>query len=212
VSTPGQGGEGPRYDPYGQRGSGSGPGQPGAYGSPPPYGQPSQYAYNPYAPPPYPAGTGGDREVVRRPGIMVLSLVLLILSTLLFLLAGVVFLALPLDTATLGPLLARVDPSGQFDPAQLVLGIRIIGGIFTAISLLYILFAVLAFTGRNWARIVLTVLTVGFVLLVGAGLANGGAADGASVGIGLVVLGAAVVGTIILYLPASRAYFARPRR
>jgi hypothetical protein len=221
VSTPGQGGEGPRYDPYAGRGSGGGqqggpgqPGGPGAYGSPPPYGQPGQYAYNPYAPAPYPAGLGGnDAAPVRRPGIMVLSLVLLVLSTLVFLLAGVVLLALPLDEATVAPLVARLDPQNRIDPGQLIAGVRILGGAFAALSLLYIVFAVLAFTGRGWARIVVTVMTAGLVLLLAGGLVNGAAAvDATSLAILGLILAASVVGTVILFLPGPRAYFAARRR
>jgi hypothetical protein len=143
---------------------------------------------------------------------MVLSLILLILSTLVFLLAGVAVLLVPLDTASLTPVLAQVDPTGQFDPAQLVTLIRVIGGVFTAFALLYILFAVFAFLGRNWARIAVTVLTVGFVLLLAAGLVGGGATTGTTLGVTLAIIAAAVVGTGILYQPAVRRYFANPRR
>lgn len=212
MSTSGQD-EGPRYSPYAQQSGPQGGGQPGHYGSPPPYGQPGQYAYNPYSSSPYPAGLGDSQvQPARRPGIMVLSLVLLVLSTLVFLLVGVVFLAVPLDPATIAPVLARVDPTQQLNPEQVILVIRIVGGVFAAFAALYILFASLAFTGRNWARIAVTVLTVGFVLLLVAGLVSGGATDGISLAVLAAILVAAVAGTVILYLPDSRRYFANPRR
>ena len=39
------------------------------------------------------------------------------------------------------------------------------------------LFAVLAFRGRNWARVLVTVMTVGFALLLLSGLVAGTAGD-----------------------------------
>jgi len=212
VSTPGEG-DGPRYDPYSQRGQQGGPGQQGAYGSPPPYGQPGQYAYNPYSSSPYPAGLDeSEAQPVRRPGIMILSLILLVLSTLIFLLTGVVLLALPLDAATVSTVLARVDPSQQLGADQLVSVIRIVGGVLAVSAIIYILFAAFAFAGRNWARIVITVLTVGFVLLLAGGLANGAGADATSLTLVLAIMVAAIAGTVIMYLPEPRKYFAAPRR
>jgi hypothetical protein len=214
VSTPGQGGEGPRYDPYGQQrgpGGGAGP-QQGGYGSPPPYGQPSQYAYNPYTAAPYPAGTGGEPQRVKRPGIMVLSLVLLALSALPFLFFGVVLLAVPAGSSALQILLDSVAYPAGTPADQQVLILRIVGGLSAGFAALYILFAALAFTGRNWARIAVTVLTAGFVLLLVAGLVQAGGGDVTSLGLVLVVVALSVVGTLVLYLTGPRAYFARPRR
>jgi hypothetical protein len=214
VSTPGQGGEGPRYDPYGQRGPGGGQGaQQGGYGSPPPYGQPSQYAYNPYTAAPYPAGTGGgEPQPVKRPGIMVLSLVLLALSALPFLFFGVVLLAVPAGSAALQILLDSVAYPPGTPADQQVLIIRIVGGLSAGFAALYILFAAVAFTGRNWARIAVTVLTVGFLLLLVAGLVQAGGGDVTSLGLVLVVVALSVVGTLVLYLTGPRAYFAARRR
>jgi hypothetical protein len=210
VSTAGQGGEGPRYDPYGQRGSQQGgQGEPGSYGSPPPYGQPGQYAYNPYAPAPYPAASGTGP--VKRPGIMVLSLVLLVLSTLPFLFFGVVLLAVPADSGALKTLLDGIGQPAGATADQLVTIIRIVGGVFTGVAVIYILFAALAFAGRGWARIVTTVLTALFVVLLILGVVRGGGGDVTSLGLVLVIGALAVVGTLLLYQPKARDYYAARR-
>ena len=206
--------------PYGQPGQ-YGSGQPGAYG---PYGQQpgpyvpygsqyGQYAYTPYGTP-YPAGLDdGGLEPAARPRIMVLSLVLLILSALPFLAFGAVLLLLPIDANTI----PQVDIQGQLAEAgitieTLVSVLRVFGAIALVLALLYVTFAVLAFLGRNWARIVLTIMTAGFALLLLAGVAGGGASDPSSLTFLLLVLAAAVGGTVILFLPDANRFFAGPRR
>ncbi|MEV6608000.1 hypothetical protein [Kutzneria sp. NPDC051319] len=67
---------------------------------------------------------------------------------------------------------------------------------------LYVLFAFKARAGRNWARIVLTVLTVLHVLSL---------ATGFSVLAGISAL-AAVVALVLLYLPASSQFYAASKR
>jgi len=205
--------------PYGQ--------QPGPYGAQPYPGQqhgeqqysgaypaPSGpgYAYNPYGTP-YPAGLG-DSEVqpVVRPGIMVLSLVLFVLSTLPFLVAAAFLLLVPLDAQNIPPELLNSPELADagVTPDLLISVLRVGGAILLVIALLYVLFAVLAFQGRNWARIVVTVLTAGFTLLLLSGVA--GAGDLASLVFLLLVLAASVAGTVILFLPDSSRFFASRRR
>ncbi len=220
VSTPGQG-EGPTGPPGGQPyqpnppGTYGSTGQPPPYGAPPPYAQqPGQFAYNPYGSP-YPAGLGDDQlPRASRPGLMVLSLVLLCLSALPFLLLGVLLLAVPLDIDSVLP---TIDPNGQLaaagiTPDQLESIVRVMGGLFAGLAAIYILFAVLAFTGKNWARIVVALLTAGFALMLLAGLVTGGAADGGSLALVGVVLIASIGGTVILFLPDSQRFFANPKR
>ncbi len=202
--------------PYGQQPA---YGQP-VYGQPAhgqqPYGQqpPGEYPYSPYGT--GPAGLGGpDGAPARRPAIMVLALVLKILAMLPFLAAGVLFLLLPLDAATLPPGLvdnAQLAEAG-ITTETLVSFVRIIGGVFLALALLYVLFAALAFTGRNWARILVTVMTVGFVAFLLLGLTGGvNAADPATLAflLGLIIL--PVAGVVILFLPPSNRYFSSLRR
>ncbi|WP_214407186.1 hypothetical protein [Pseudonocardia lacus] len=224
MSNPGQGGNQPYQgdNPYAGPGAYRGPSDPGRYGSSPAYGQQEPYAkqepfvYNPYANQP-PAGTGGAgvQQPVRRPGLMVLSLVLLVLSALPFLAGGLVFLVVPIQVQEIVDLLPTIDPTGQLaaagiTPEQILSIIRGAGGVVAAIAALYILFAVLAFTGRNWARIVVAVLTVGFGLLLLAGLVQGAGAGGS--GLSIAVLAASVVGTVLLFLAPAQQYFASRRR
>jgi hypothetical protein len=70
------------------------------------------------------------------------------------------------------------------------------------IALLFVLFAIKLRAGRNWARIVLTVVTALDVVSI---LVNGGSV------LGYVGLVAAVLGVVLSFTPASNAYFSRTR-
>jgi hypothetical protein len=216
--------QGPPYNPYAQQG------QPGAQ---PPYGQPGQYGqyggqpgqygqqqYNPYGQyggSPYggeAAGLGSDdTKHVTRPGIMVLALVLLILSTVPFLAFGAVLLVVPLDASAFPPELGLEEQLQQagLTTETFISALRVGAAFVLALALLYILFAVLAFMGRNWARIVLTIMTVGFTLLLLAGALTGASGDAGSLLFFLVVVAASVGGTIMMFLPASSQWFQRAR-
>lgn len=187
--------------------------------------QPQGYPYNPYAQPTpygqspygggYPAGLDAKAAApATRPGIMVLGLVLMILAALPFLAFGVLFLVVPLDTSLIPPELLDAPELAQagITAESLLSFVRIIGGVFAVLALLYILFAVLAFLGRNWSRILVTVMTVGFSLFLLLGAVSGGAADAASIAILLTPIVLAVAGVAILFVPAARQYFATPRR
>jgi hypothetical protein len=218
-------GEGAQYGapPAGQYGGqpgqyGPGPyNQPGQYGGQPyqgypggqPYGDKSGYAYNPYSTP-YPAGLEqGDPAPVERPRIMILSLLLVILSTLPFLGLGLVLVV------------AAENGTQAFDPAQLqqledagvspVQVIRIVGAAVVVVAVLYIAFAVLAFIGHNWARIILTIMTAGFTLLALSTVFTGLGGDNASLLFMLVVTILSLGGTVILYMPDARRFFAARR-
>lgn len=174
-----------------------------------PYGQSSPYGQSPYGPP---AGLGDKGPApVARPGIMVVGLVLKLLAALPFLAFGVLFLVVPLDASLIPPEVLDAPELAEagVTPEVLLSFVRVIGGFFAVLSLLYVLFAVLAFTGRNWARILVTVMTVGFGLFLLFGAASGGAGDPASAAILLGPLVLAVVGVVTLFLPASNAYFSR---
>jgi len=226
-------GQAPQYNPYAQQGQpqygqqpgqyGQYGGQPGQYGQPPqynPYGQPGQYAGTPFGG--AAAGLGGDDEKdVGRPRVMIVALVLLILSSVPFLLAGVAGLtgvAVPSDPAQLPPEL--VPPPGYLEQANLTLeqyveALRaltgVLGGALLVLPLLYVLFAVLAFFRRNWARIILTIMTVGFtIVLLGLMLLGLGAVPNALVVV-LLIVAASVGGTIIMFLSEPSRWFQRAR-
>lgn len=180
-----------------------------------PYAQPSPYGQSPYGGGQYPAGLD-DKAAgpAVRPGIMVLGLVLMILAALPFLAFGVLFLVVPLDTSLIPPeVLDAPELARSGLTAETLLSfVRILGGIFAVLALLYILFAALAFAGRNWSRILVTVMTVGFSLFLLLGAVSGGAADAASAGILLAPVVLGVAGVVILFLSASNRFFSAPRR
>lgn len=197
----GQQGGGHPYDPYG-----------GRYGDP----QPQYNPYGQYSPPSpygdYPAG--GAPVPVSRPGIMILSLVLLVLSTLPFLLFGVLYLLVPLDSTVITPDLLATPQLAELNITAdgVIAVIRTLSVVFLVIALIYLALAIVAFTGRNWARILVTVMTIGFTILMVLGLLAGGAGDSLSMLFILALLAVSVGGTVILFLPPSNRYFAGPRR
>jgi hypothetical protein len=128
---------------------------------------------------------------------MVLGLVLMTLAALPFLLTGVYGLVTITATGIAGGLSDLEQ--------QLVLLL----GLVVAFALGYLLFAVMAFRGRNWARILVTVLNVGFVLLLIGRLPWG---NFGLLGLpGLFLIVALVSGVVILFLPDANRYFSRPR-
>jgi hypothetical protein len=219
---PGGYGQAPPYNPYAQQGPpqygqpqqyGQYGGQPGQYGQPQPYnpyGQPGQYAGTPFT-----GSFGGeaaglgpdDDKRVARPGLMVLSLVLLILSTLPFLAAGALLLAAPLDVSAIPPEYEQQLAQAGLTPETAVSVLRGVAAVILAVAVLYLLFAVLAFMGRSWARIVLTIMTVGFTLLMLTSMFTGAAGDTGSLVFILAVVAASVVGTIITYLPEPSRWY-----
>ncbi|MBW0118169.1 hypothetical protein [Pseudonocardia abyssalis] len=175
-----------------------------------PYGQASPYGQSPYGG--YPAGLDDKASgPVTRPGIMVLALVLKVLAALPYLAFGVLFLVVPLDASLIPPELLDAPELAEagLTTETLLSVVRVIGGFFAVLAVLYILFAVLAFAGRNWSRILVTVMTVGFALFLLFAAVSGGAADPASAAILLGPVALAVAGVVILFLPASNAYFSR---
>jgi hypothetical protein len=228
---PGQPGQ---QGPYGQPGQYGQPTQPGQYG---PYGQSAGYGgqygqqgqaygaqggyiYNPYGTTPstYPAGLGTeDSEPAKRPGIMILSLVLLVLSALPWLIGGVAALVAPVDVGALPPSVTeeQLEQAGVTADELVSLMrdlVRVVGGAFLVLALLYVLFAVLAFMGRNWARIVLTIMTVLFALpLLAFSAFVGTAGDPVGLVFVLAITAASIGGTILLFVPAASRYFSSAR-
>jgi hypothetical protein len=149
---------------------------------------------------------------VRRPGLMVLSLVLMIVAALPFVVFGAVLLLIPLNAANIPSEVLnspRLQQAGA-TPELLITAMRLVGGVVLAVAVLYLLFGILAFAGRNWARIITTVLTVGFALPLVLGLVvSGGAIDTISISGGLLVMIVAAV--VILFSPRANAWYAYRR-
>jgi hypothetical protein len=181
------------------------------------------YVYNPYAnvsyPSTYPAAPAGlgpaeNSPPVRRPGSVHLALLLHVVAALPYLLVG--FLAMFGAAEAVATLPA--EQLGQLqqlgvDPEQTI---RSMGLLILAVAVVFLLLAILAWAGRGWARALLAAMTAGFVLLVFAFVAAaGGQGVGAGAGSLLVLAGPvvlAVVGVVLLFGSAARAWFSRPRR
>jgi hypothetical protein len=214
-------GDSPRSDDTGRRGPDR-PGGPTPYDNPAPAPDVPPYVYNPYGNVSYPAtyptppaGLGPEGVLpARRPGAVTLALVLHVVATLPYLLVG--FLAV----AAAGAVESAVPPEqlAQFQQAGIDLEqvVRTTGVLLLVVALLYLVLAVLTFTGRRWARALLAAMTAGFVLMVFASIAaassRGLALDGASL---VVIAGPAllaVLGAVLLFGAAARAWFSGPRR
>ena len=190
------------------------PGQPATGGVPAqPSAPPGYEPVDPGSQYPYPY-TGGFSAVThesdaKRPGTMQLALVLLVFSVL----PGIVLGALGLVALIVAPngasIQAAVDglASQYGTSAELAVTIaRIAAGTVIVLGLLFLLVSVLAWRGRNWARVLVTVMTGLFAAVVVLGLAGGGSAQG-GLAVVIVVTVLAVGGVVLLYLPRSAAYY-----
>ena len=206
-----------------------GPQPPGPqYGQQPPHADPQAatpaeppYVYNPYgnftypSSYPSPAGLGPDAErpPPARPGSMHLALLLAVVSALPYLLIGLVAAAGAGQAAAALPPddLAQIQQLG-IDVEQVV---RTTGIVIAAVAAVYVLLAVIAWTGRRWARALLAATTVGFVLMVAASVLAAGsqglALDGGSVLILVVPIVIALAGVGLMFSGAARDWFARRR-
>ncbi len=169
---------------------------------------PDPYAYSPYGNP-YPA-LPDHQSRVRRPRLLVVAPLLMLLASLPFLFLGGFFLLAPLDNLVQEVLSSpRMQEAGA-TAGLVVSAVRIFGVVMLAVVVLYLLSGFLAFAGRNWARIVAGVLTVGFALLLVAALvASGGAIDTITVAGLLLIL---ILGAVaILFSPGASAWYAARR-
>jgi len=203
----------PQHDPYAN----------GPYGN---AGEPP-YVYNPYGNVSYPAsypsypsapagGPGASRPGRRpdRPASMHLALLLMVLSTLPYLLFGLVA---ALGARTAAEAIPQ-DQLSQFEELGIDLEqvVRATGIAILAIAVVFLLLAVLAWSGRRWARSLVTAMTVGFALMVvaslAAGTAQGVAVDGASLLVLAVPVVLAMIGVALMFGRGARDWFSRPRR
>jgi hypothetical protein len=198
VSTPGPGGGGYGYGPPPQR----------------PPTESGGYAYSPYGAPfqGAPAARPSASTRATRPPILWIGLALVLLSAVPFLLAGVLLLVAQLNPNAVSPeFMTRITDAG-YTLDQAVQGVRALGGVLAGLAAIYVLFAVLATVGRNWARIVLLLFTGLFaVSLLLALLVLGVAGDAATLAVIGGVLVLSVAGTVIFFLPPARQFYARRR-
>jgi hypothetical protein len=169
---------------------------------------PNPYAYSPYGSPH--AARPDWAPVVRRPRLLIVAPLLMLLASLPFLFFGAFFLVAPVDN-----LAAEVLASSRMQEAGattdlVVSAVRIFGGILLVIAVLYMLAGFLAFAGRNWARIVTAVFTAGFAIVLAAALvASGGAID--TIALASVLLVLILGAVVILFSPGGSAWYAARR-
>ncbi len=193
-AAPGQ--QPPGY-PYAAQGGG--PGASGQY--PYPYGSH------------YPAGVGdAGGQPAKRPAEMHVSLVLLILSAL----PALVFSGLFLVAISLGAAEFRRQFGGRLPTGgtieSLFAVIVVVVGLVLVLAILYLVFSVVAYRGRNWARIVVTIFTGVFDAMLLLGLVQGGTGDPIALALVLGVIVFSVVGVILLNTKRSSAFIASARR
>lgn len=165
-------------------------------------GPPQQEGYPPQGG--YPAGSTQQygepypgRQQVKRPGVLVVSVVLWVLTGLLMLLSGVAVALFgsannELIQRQIDQAMARSGVQGQLDPAVVQQAAVATGIVLAVFGGLLVLLALLMLGRQNWARIVLTVLgVIALVLLLGTVIGS------------LVVL----VAIVLHFLPAVNAWF-----
>lgn len=181
-------------DPQGQQ-----PGYPNEGGPPP-----QQGGYPPQGG--HPAGPYGDtypgQQQVKRPGVLVVSVVLWVLTGLLLAFGGLAAAAFGGSNAggwqqQVDQALARSGLQGRIDPALLQQTLVISGIVLAVLGALLVLLALLMLGRQNWARILLTVLGVIVLVLL----------------LGTIVGSLVVLAAIVLhFLPPVNAWFkSRPQ-
>ncbi|MBM9475752.1 hypothetical protein JL107_04765 [Nakamurella flavida] len=233
-------GQQPGQDPWsGQSGSGR-PGQPGqpgdgyqqGYAGPQGYGQqpgyPGQQGYQPQqgypTPPsssPYPGAYGGGAEPAKptRPGTVTGAFVCWVLTAVASIVGVVVVLTSPIWQQAIDEAARQgnLDASGIDVNNLVTVGKVLVIGVAVVLVALYLLFAFKMRAGRNWARIVLTVLGAFTVLSAFTPTTRGrvtvnGQEFVANSGPGWITAVLAIAGLVLMYLPASNAYFGAAKR
>ncbi|MFI9387995.1 hypothetical protein [Kutzneria sp. NPDC052558] len=182
-------------DPYGQ-------GQPNPYtpGQPNPYGQ-NQPSYPPPAPPLHEGELRGAQNLPA-PQPVQISFWLWVATVVLGIVSAVVGFA-QRDTL-LATLRAANTQQLSEDALQTVATVSLAFAAVIAVVFagLYLLFAFKARAGRNWARIVLTVLTALRVVFLATGFSV----------LNLLTVLAAVAATVLLFLPEANQFYTASKR
>lgn len=179
-------------DPQGQQ-----PGYP-YQGGPP---QQEGYYQGGYPPPAgYPAGStqpSPGQQQVKRPGVLVVSVVLWVLTGLFMLTSGLAVALVgnannEMIQRQIDQALAQTGMQGQLDPAVVQQAVVTSGIVLAVLGVLLIVLALLMLGRKNWARILLTVLgVITLVLLLGTVIGS------------LVVL----LAIVLHFLPPVNAWF-----
>lgn len=167
-----------------------------------------------YATPAY-SGGPGPAEPPARPTSVTLAFVAWLLMTALSLLSLIFVLTSPIWDRAVAAGARAADVNGvQIDASTLVNTVRITSVVgFLIGAALYLLFAFKMRAGRNWARVVLTVIGVLGVLSAvlptyRSVTVNGTTYVVQNYGIHWISLALLVAALVLMFVPASNAYFA----
>lgn len=162
---------------------------------------------------PPPAGLGGGPQGrPARPRQMVTALVALVAAALPFVVTGIGSLFVTFNESLLND--AGI-PRGEFDAALAQSGltmaqfgdaVRILGVVFVAMAVIWIVLAVAAFLGASWARVVLIVLLALYGLPLLAIMGTSGQPMFA-----VLVIGIAAVGVTLLFGRPAKEWYATRR-
>lgn len=143
---------------------------------------------------------------------MHVSIVLLILSAL----PALIFGGLSLVALTFAAAEVRREFGGQLPTGltaeNLITVLGLVGAVFVVLAILFLVFTVVAYRGRNWARITVTIFTAVFDALLVLGLVQGGTIEPAALAFLLGVIVFSVVGVILLFTQRSSAFFSSSAR
>lgn len=141
----------------------------------------------------------------REPATITGAFWLYLLSTVVAIVAAIVLVA---NKQSIVDAMRRSNTAGKLTDQQIQqaanLGLWVAVAVAVVIALIYLWLAFKLKAGRNWARVVLAILTVLQVISLAAG--RGGTV------IGYLSAAAAVLGLVLAFLPASNAYVAARRR
>lgn len=198
--------QGGQQQPYGQQ-----------YGGPPPpgyqpYGQQQPYGGQPYGPPGGGVAVEKPKEVETAFRLLIAFIVLGVIGTVLSFVLASTTVGAAIGTTELPPGVSSSDITGI--ATGVVIGI---GVLFLVLYGLGLLFTFKMRQGRNWARIVLTIVSAIYVLfwlisLGGIGqMVSAGIVGLVSVVLGVVQLLLIVGALYFMFRPAANQYFQQPR-
>ena len=212
---PGQQYPGQQYP--GQQYAGQGHPQQQGYAGNQGYGAPASSPY----PGAYGGGYGGaEPPAPTRPATVTGAFICWVLTAVASIVSVVLVVNSPIWAQALDEAARQgsVSSSGV-DPASLISAVKTVAVVVAVLFVaLYLFFAFMMWGGRNWARIVLTVLAALTALsafssgVQSSVTINNRSYEANSTGTSWITVALAVIGLVLMYLPASNAYFTESKR
>jgi hypothetical protein len=139
-------------------------------------------------------------------------MVLMIIAALPFLIGGIAGTTVPLTRDLFPPELGldALLAQSALTFEQLVEAVRVLLALIALLALAYMVLAVVAFTGRNWARVTVTVLTAVFSVVMLLNL-PGVLGDPLALAVVLAPVVLGIVGVLLMRSAQASAWFASRR-